>query len=265
LFTLTFLFNDHAWALNLGHRAAGGKSGSFPMLPENSLRALKAVTVGGQNAPGRKERVALQFEEAFDYLEFDVQETADGELVVFHDSKLKRLIPNNGDNRKTYTDIARELEQDTQALAILSPAGYEWKDLKIRQLTLAQLKRFHLGMDIQDRIPTLQEFLQACLEWGLERPIALEIKSIYSDRARQKLIDTYADFKVAYLARTKVSFSRKYDMAPDGVSIIAFPSNFKKSFGKNKDVRRQWCAKMKDAGFEKVHRTLFHGRNLCNI
>jgi hypothetical protein len=132
-------------------------------------------------------------------------------------------------------------------------------------LKLSQIKRFHLGRDPGDRVPTLQEFLQACLHWGLQRPIALEIKSIRTDQGRQKLIDLFAAFKHQYLARQGLMVSDRYDLDPDGVGFLAFKSNFKKSFGKDKATRRYWCEKMREAGFNGVHRTIFHRHNLCSL
>ncbi|HSN78653.1 MAG TPA: glycerophosphodiester phosphodiesterase family protein [Anaerolineae bacterium] len=57
-----------AHPLNLGHRGARG------LAPENTLASMKA----GMNAGA-------------DGVEFDVQRTADGHLVVFHDDDLKRI------------------------------------------------------------------------------------------------------------------------------------------------------------------------------
>lgn len=54
--------------LNLGHRGARG------MAPENTLASMKAGMAAGA-----------------DGVEFDVQRTADGHLVVFHDDDLKRI------------------------------------------------------------------------------------------------------------------------------------------------------------------------------
>jgi glycerophosphoryl diester phosphodiesterase len=61
--------SDHSTPpLNLGHRGARG------LAPENTLAGMRA----GMNAGA-------------DGVEFDVQRTADGHLVVFHDDDLKRI------------------------------------------------------------------------------------------------------------------------------------------------------------------------------
>ena len=60
---------------NRGHRACGGAGEAFPDLPENSVASLEA----GLSGDGDQ---SLQHSTAFSYLEFDVQETKDGELVL---------------------------------------------------------------------------------------------------------------------------------------------------------------------------------------
>jgi glycerophosphoryl diester phosphodiesterase len=59
--------------LNLGHRGARG------LAPENTLAGMKAGMAAGAHG-----------------VEFDVQRTADGHLVVFHDDDLKRICGVDG-------------------------------------------------------------------------------------------------------------------------------------------------------------------------
>ena len=69
---------------NLGHRGGGDY---FDFLPENSLATLVASLHGvGDNDP-------IQTRKEFIYLEFDVRETYDNEIVVFHDKLSCRLLP----------------------------------------------------------------------------------------------------------------------------------------------------------------------------
>ena len=91
-------------------------------IPENSLKAFSNAVKNGYG------------------IEFDVQETKDGKLVVFHDWTLKRMC---GDDRK------------------------------ISDLTLGEIKQYTLG-DTECRIPTLEEALQ--LVDG-QVPLLVELKS----------------------------------------------------------------------------------------
>ena len=91
--------------------------GSSRAAPENTLAA-----------------VHLAIEEGADWVEIDVQETAYGNVVVFHDSDFKRL------------------------------AGV---DLRLRDATLADLKELDVGSWFdasfaEERVPTLDEVLRAC-------------------------------------------------------------------------------------------------------
>lgn len=66
--------NDHSSRpLNIGHRGARG------LAPENTLAGMRAAMRAGA-----------------DGVEFDVQRTADGHLVIFHDDDLKRICNVHG-------------------------------------------------------------------------------------------------------------------------------------------------------------------------
>jgi glycerophosphoryl diester phosphodiesterase len=91
--------------------------GSSAVAPENTMAAVK-----------------LAIEEGADWVEIDVQETADGEVVVFHDSDFMKVAN---------------------------------KDLKIWDATMADLKDIDVGSwrseDYKDqRVPTLGEVLDTC-------------------------------------------------------------------------------------------------------
>lgn len=99
------------------HTQVTAHRGSSAAAPENTMAAIE-----------------LAIKDGTDWVEIDVQETADGEVVVFHDSDFKRL------------------------------AG---KALKIWDATMADLKEIDVGSwfapDFKDqRVPTLGQVLDAC-------------------------------------------------------------------------------------------------------
>ena len=73
--------------LIIGHRGAKG------LAPENTLPAFRAGIAAGA-----------------DGVEFDVQRTVDGHLVVFHDDDLKRLAGVDGRIVKSTLAMLRELD-----------------------------------------------------------------------------------------------------------------------------------------------------------
>jgi hypothetical protein len=75
-----------------------------------------------------------------------LQETSDGELVVFHDLWLTRAFPTAGINEP----IIRQLEEE----------GVTFGSASIQDLTSDQLRELHLFGRPGLRVPTLQEFLE---------------------------------------------------------------------------------------------------------
>ncbi|GAB4820990.1 hypothetical protein N2152v2_008036 [Parachlorella kessleri] len=154
----------------------------------------------------------------FPYLEFDIQETQDGQLVVFHDGSLVRAFPRGGVN-----------EVPVQQL---SQAGIDFELASIQDLTASQLQTLHIAGRQGLRVPLLRDFLRACKDAGIGRSLAIEVKLLISDTGRQQLIDDirwYLEACSAELDASKIAH-RKY--APLGwAGVIAFPHFFAKSFG----------------------------------
>jgi glycerophosphoryl diester phosphodiesterase len=149
-----------------GHR--GGAEGFKGEHCENTVEAVTALLQREQ------EQGPLP---CFPYLEFDVQETADGELVVYHDNLLTRGIPAGGINA---APIA-QLEQDTG-----TPFGL----LTVADCRLVQLQALRLGGRPGVCIPTLKQFLEACIAGGVQRSLAIEVKQLLTDAGRLKFLDT---------------------------------------------------------------------------
>ena len=126
---------------NLGHRLGGD------VLPHagNTLQCLRSAR-------------GLQVHKKFRYWEFDVHETSDGELVVYHDDSV----------------------------------SMDGVPISLNELTSKQLRKV-AKEELEIEIPTLSEVLEALGE--TEKPVRGEIKNLHSDKGKQKFIDLVADAK----------------------------------------------------------------------
>jgi len=120
----------------LGHRV--GAKGFDGERVENSLEALRHLAA--RDAAGD-----FAFSH-FPFIEFDVQETKDGQLVLFHDAQLGRAIPDTGPN--------------VTALQALRNQGIDVETVTVQELTAAQLATLHLGGNPGVYVPTLKQFLE---------------------------------------------------------------------------------------------------------
>ena len=149
---------------NLGHR--GGRDYAAA-LPENSLQALRAT------AP---------FQAAWRYLEFDVRETQDHQLVLFHDKTLGRLLP--------------EGRANSAAAGHLSAAhGKPYQKITVAELTLAELQTLGLNGVSGWRVPTLDEFLAECRRLQVTAPVVVEVKDLRTPGAREAFLSKVSEFK----------------------------------------------------------------------
>jgi hypothetical protein len=238
---------------NWGHRLGGGYGTANIDLVENSLRALTASLVG---LPGGR---PSQMESDFHYLEFDVQETADGQLVILHDKRaLDRMLPDDAVNHRAYLEILADP-------VVARRVGREQprvKDLMIHHLTLAQVQSLRLASGQGESPPTLEEVLQLCHRYGLRKPMAAEVKRLTTDGGRHKFIQLLQSFREYQLAHQTVIFdkdSEEYGL----VAISAFPAAFDDSFGVNGSFERShWCGEITAAGLSVVQNGFFSGR-LC--
>ncbi len=247
IFSLFICLNS--FSKNLGHRAGGGKGEFHSDLPENSLLALKASLLG------RNGNKPIQFDEEFHYLEFDIQETADGEVVIFHDKHLTRMLPES----RNYFQYKKILS-DKKVLNRMGKKKAKLSDLRIKYLTLYQLKKLSLNFTLfseSSKVPTLEEFLNSAMRWNLKKPIAIDIKYINTKKGRYKVLETIKKFKIDYMKQIDPIFTKKYDMSRSGISFISFPWNFKSSFGK------KWCSVFKKYGHNRIYRAQKHSINLC--
>ena len=85
--------------------------------------------------------------------EWRLQETKDGEIVVFHDDTLARAVDGAGLN--------------AAPAAALAEAGLDFRTATIQQMTFVQLRSFHLGGHPGVHIPSLRDFLRCQQPAGL--------------------------------------------------------------------------------------------------
>ena len=238
---LSLFLTTQLLAGNLGHR---GGSDWYRDLPENSLIVLEASLRGLEGKP------PIQYRDNFDYLEFDVQETKDGHLVVFHDSKIKRMLPNSGKNVEVY----KQLKDET---------GKKYSKLKMKYLTLEQVKRLWIWGNTDQKVPTLQEFLDAAAEYGLYKPVSLEIKYLLTQEGLHKAIDILAQFRDDYLADQEIVYTEDFDFR-DFANFISFKKKFKKAF-RTGDGTTENCNYLMEQGFLGVFESGGkHHNNFCD-
>lgn len=119
-------------------------------MPENTAQAIrKAGEVG------------------FERVEFDIRETADGELVLMHDDKIDRTTDGSG---------------------------------KVSSYTAHELTRFSIdnGANIEEieedvKIPTLKEVLQICKEYGMTPVIEIKKMKDRGLKTLKKYLDSFGD------------------------------------------------------------------------
>jgi glycerophosphoryl diester phosphodiesterase len=241
---------------NWGHRAAGGSGGYHKDLPENSLLSLKAALLG------RDGKEPIQLHEKFSYLEFDIRETADQVLVVFHDSTLHGKLP-EVHNRSAVGQIL----SDEDVRKRVGKKNPKYRDLKVRHVTLSQLNSLKFSSKYpSETVPTFEEFTHKARQWNLVKPFVPEIKNIWSDESRNQFISMVRSFREEYADHSPIIFTPSYDMSEDGVSIISSPGNFIQSFSKNtRFAKKKWCEKFRENGFLKIYRIQLHFISLCPL
>lgn len=90
----------------------------------------------------------------------------------------------------------------------------------------------------------------ACSAFAIRRSLAIEVKSLQTDYARQELINVISSYKISrnqVTAGTSVGPTELYSPF-EWVAIIAFPQYFASAFGEFGSERwRHWAKKMKVA------------------
>ncbi|MBL7715546.1 MAG: hypothetical protein JNL01_08770 [Bdellovibrionales bacterium] len=255
---LVFFSGGDVWAKNLGHRVGAGKNEFHKDLPENSIVALNAAVT--KDTTGQ----ALQDHPDFRYCEFDVQETADHQLVLFHDESLVRMLPDQEFNRAAIEMIIT----DPKVKKRVGKKKVEYKDLETRHLTLAQIQSLRFGEKWKagpvEGVPTLKDFLDAAMSLKLAKPIGAEVKLLYSDQGKNEYIRLLENYRNLYALPNPPKQEKGYDMSADGVSVLAGKVAFRRTFGRVFTRKRKtWCQTLSKHGFKFIYRTGAHSENHC--
>ncbi|SFB13689.1 glycerophosphodiester phosphodiesterase [Selenomonas ruminantium] len=152
------------------HRGASGWDRQYA--PENTMPSfIKAVEMGA------------------DGIEFDVQMTKDGELVICHDERIDRTARGHG---------------------------------YIKDFTLAELKKIDFGKPHVEygfvEIPTLEEVLQYTQRLDIKLNIELKTGIVYYDKLEEKTVDMVRNFgmedRVIYSSFNYYSLAKLHSYAP---------------------------------------------------
>lgn len=220
VFLILFTYTSISSAF-LGHRMGGG-DGGFSKLPDNSLIALQSSLLGVNGQPANQHRSDF-------VLEFDVRETKDHQLIIYHDVGFV-----NG--KKIYNMNLSEIKN----------YGYGGKCKKRKAC-----KSFN-SSDPLYAIPTLEDVLDYSVQWGLVKKMAVDIKHIYSDEAKSKLFELLSRYRQNYGSSLNLDYSVFFIANKDG-----FKSTFARNEAKVKSFKsqwsvRDWCLFVRDSGYPGV-------------
>ncbi|KAF6264845.1 hypothetical protein COO60DRAFT_1179695 [Scenedesmus sp. NREL 46B-D3] len=144
------------------------------------------------------------------YIEVDVQETADGELVVLHDFDLLRAFPNTGSNVSAYQQLVQH--------GIKPPPV----SVQVQDVTSVQLRALHVAGREGLHAPTLREFMAAVRAAGCRRPLIVEVKKIVTDAGRMLLLQLLREHK-PYADRLNIEHPGMRNPHLGFLALIAFP------------------------------------------
>jgi len=179
-------------AENLGHRLGGDI-----FKPGDTIYSYEKLI----NKFNKSSRIKL--------IEFDIQETKDKHLVVFHDiNKIYRVVPKSEHNLRVLKKIL---------------SSKKFKDITIHDISLSQIK--NLRLEHNATIPTLSEVLQKSVDLNINYLIHIEIKRIYTDTAREELIKILKQYK-KYLKMELIAFRKNFKVS------FPFPDKWLSKFSK---------------------------------
>ncbi|MCB0349412.1 MAG: hypothetical protein KDD37_11300 [Bdellovibrionales bacterium] len=233
---------------NYGHRGCQDSTSYFNKFPENSMIALTECLQGPN---------AIQLDPRFTYLEFDVQETFDGKLVLFHDDGLTRII-----DKKENVEAIKILEGSTE---IKNRIGKKVKfsSIKVKDLTLEELRLFKLKGFGNEKVVELKDYIATARNLGLVKPLILEIKYIRSDAALAELLDLMQSYYHEYAAKTDIIIEDDFDF-PGVVTFLSFKGNVERSIGKIGSAKHTfWCNQIRDLGLQGIYRPIIHSKDYC--
>ena len=216
-------------------------------LPENSLALLNHIEIQ-QKHPN------------FKYLEFDIRETKDKKLVIFHDSMIRRMLPNKGYNKQRYKELRSQFSKDKKnKLGKIPFSLWRVSDLTLVQLQTLTLNGKYPTSDTEKvlfQVPTLKEYIKK-LKANLSKPIVFDIKKLDSIEGRQEFIDQVIKYTRG-IGGNRPSGTRYNDFPYQQVSIINL-TGLKRNYAETHSA----CQKLKDNGIT-IYRGWTHD-SLCDF
>jgi len=242
---LIFFWPGHLVAKNIGHRLGGDY---FPSLPENSLLVLET------SLKGHEDESPIVLHRDFKYAEFDIQETYDGELVVFHDKTFSRMLPSVGQNVEVYDSIIANIYQRIGK-------KIKAKDIRMKYVTLEEAQSLQLRGAGEEFPPTLEEVLDLARDNQISKPLVVEIKYLQTDNARTKLVDIVREYQDNFGQFAEIVHLHDFP-GSRSIQFLAFTKKFKSSFPSTRS-RQIFCKMIKDAGLGGIYKAGKHGYNHC--
>ena len=195
---------------NSGHR--GGcdpREGGLAEFPQNSLICLKAVVHGvALDVDGGQEiKIGpVRTQPDFRYLEIDVRETQDHQVVVYrgHRGKLFKQRRTDGATIRHEFLNARLFSRIQQAIVQRGGRRLSWRSATVGDLTLGELKSLYLEGDLVQHIPTLEEYLSAARGLEYDGRLMINLNDIRSDLAKARLLDLITTYEATGLVRNPV-------------------------------------------------------------
>ncbi len=155
--------------------------------------------------------------ENFRYVELDIHETADGELAVFHDKKIGRMVP------------LQKFGNSCVIESYLSRTGEKRKkDYPLAVFTKTEIRRFNLSVD-SVKIPFLEDVFSALKEFDYKGRVFVETKDIRTEKTRKRLLELLT------------ANNEHFDL-----SVLAGGFNFGRCF----PDKKTWCDRLRRENIE---------------
>jgi len=214
---LVLLLTGHAIAFplvanagNSGH--SGGcnpKEGGLAEFPQNSLICLKAVVHGIALDVDDGDEIKIgpvRTQSDFEYLEIDLRETQDHQLVIYDGRRGKIFNRRRNDGATIRHEFlnARLFSRIRQAIVQRGGSRRSWKSATVADLTLNELQSLFLAGDLVQRVPTLEEYLSETRRLQYDGRLMINLKGLQSDAAKARLLDLVSNYEATGSPRNPV-------------------------------------------------------------
>jgi glycerophosphoryl diester phosphodiesterase len=244
-------FKKRQIAHNLGHKGGGGKGEYFFELPENSLTAIRASLQGWNGLP------ATQLDSRFHYLDLDIAETFDGQIILFHDAVLSKRMPLDlPENREALSRLSRSGEvldrlawRNPEALTGRADEPIDYKKLRVLDLSVAELKQFYMMApgypQYAEPLTTLDEAFDFIDTVSMRRSIMFDMKHVRTLAAMEKAMER-ASLSATLMDDIEIS-ARRVNFPVDRVGFFMGPAG--RFMFPNQTKLKAFCALLEKYGY----------------